>query len=138
MRALRLTILSLLAMLPALLNASAPKEEEANPLGFEYVPLAPNLVVSFGEEARMGFLRVEVSIRVASAAAEALKHHMPAIRHELIMLFSRQNADSLAAPKREELRLAALEAVRKLLEEAGKVPPEEIQDLMFPSFMIQR
>lgn len=138
MRALRLITVCLLALLPALLHASAPKKEEANPLGFEYVALAPHLVVSFGEEARVGFLRVEVSIRVASAAAEALKHHMPAIRHELIMLFSRQSAETLAAAKREELRLAALEAVRTLLAEAGKVPAEEVQDLMFPSFMIQR
>ena len=33
---------------------------------------------------------------------------------------------------------AALESVRKLLAEAGKVPTEEVQDLMFPSLMIQR
>jgi flagellar FliL protein len=138
MRLLRVIALCLVGLMPALAYASAPPKEEANPLGFEYVPLAPHLVVSFGEEARVGFLRVEVSIRVASAAAEALKHHMPAIRHELIMLFSRQTAESLAAPKREELRVAALEAVRNLLAEAGKVPSEEVQDLMFPSFMIQR
>lgn len=138
MRAVRLIVLCLFGLWPALLHASAPAKEEANPLGFEYVALAPNLVVSFGEDARIGFLRVEVSIRVASAAAEALKHHMPAIRHELIMLFSRQTPETLAAAKREELRLAALESVRKLLAEAGKVPTEEVQDLMFPSLMIQR
>ena len=64
---------------------------------------------------------------------------MPAIRHELIMFFSAQAPEVLvAADKREGLRTEALEKMRKLLEEAGHVKPEEVEDLLFTEFFTQR
>lgn len=106
---------------------------------FQYIELNPGFTVSFGTTGRVGYLKAGVSLRVANAAAPAVALHMPAIRHELIMFFSRQAPEVLvAADKREGLRTEALEKVRKLLEEAGKVKPEEVEDLLFTEFFTQR
>jgi len=138
----------LIAFLPALAFAEAKAEAEGGgegeegkgpARGFEYIALTPGFIVSFGTEGRVGYLKADVSLRVATPAAAAVELHMPAIRHELIMLLSRQSPEVLAAQdKREALRLEALERLRKFLEEAGKVKPEEIQDLLFTSFFTQR
>jgi flagellar FliL protein len=67
---------------------------------------------------------------------------MPALRHELIMLLSGQSAEALAAPEqREALRLAALEAVRRVIATAaGDAAPAQsgVTDLLFTSFILQR
>jgi flagellar protein FliL len=132
----------LIAFLPSLAfaEAKAEGEEAKGPArGFEYIALTPGFIVSFGAEGRVGYLKADVSLRVATPAAAAVELHMPAIRHELIMLLSRQPPEVLTAQdKREALRLEALEHLRKFLEEAGKVKPEEIQDLLFTSFFTQR
>lgn len=123
----------------ALASGGGEKKEEANPRGFEYVALQPPFVVNFGTEGRVSYLKAEVSLRVATPAAEAVTVHMPAIRHELIMLFSRQTPEALAgAETREALRVSALEAVRALLVEAGGIKADQVQDLLFTSFLTQR
>jgi flagellar FliL protein len=142
----RLLAVILIAVLPALAFVEAKASggeggaaDKAPDRGFAYIPLTPGLIVSFGTEGRVGYLKVDVSLRVATPAAAAIELHMPAIRHELIMLLSRQPPEVLTAQdKREALRLEALEHLRKFLEEAGKVKPEEIQDLLFTSFFTQR
>lgn len=139
MPARRLLLAAVLALLPLLALGAAKKEPEVNPRGFEYIALAPPFVVNFGSEGRVGFLKAEVSLRVASPAVAAVNLHMPAIRHELIMLLSRQSPEDLAAPdKREPLRTSALEAVRALLVAGGGVEAEQLQDLLFTSFLTQR
>jgi flagellar basal body-associated protein FliL len=127
------------AVLPAVALASAPAKEEAPAHPFQYIELKPALTVSFGTTGRTGYLKAGISLRVANAAAPAVELHMPAIRHELIMFFSRQTPEVLAAPdKREGLRTEALENMRKLLGEAAQVKPEEVEDLLFTEFFTQR
>lgn len=127
------------AVLPAVALASAPAKEEAPAHPFQYIELKPALTVSFGTTGRVGYLKAGISLRVANAAAPAVELHMPAIRHELIMFFSRQTPEVLAAPdKREGLRTEALENMRKLLGEAAQVKPEEVEDLLFTEFFTQR
>ncbi len=130
------------AVLPAVALASGGEEggEGAAPAHpFQYIELKPGLTVSFGTTGRMGYLKAGVSLRVANAAAPAVELHMPAIRHDLIMFFSRQTPEVLIAPdKREGLRTEALENMRKLLGEAAQVKPEEVEDLLFTEFFTQR
>lgn len=129
----------LLACLPGLGQASAPSKEEAPSHPFQYIEMKPGFTVSFGTTGKIGYLKAGVSLRVANAAAPAVELHMPAIRHELLMLFSRQTPEALVAPeKREPLRLEALEAMRKLLVDAAQVKPEEVEDLLFTEFFTQR
>lgn len=138
----RLLVALLLAVFPAMSFASSGGEggESAAPARpFQYIELKPGFTVSFGTTGRVGYLKAGVSIRVANAAAPAVELHMPAIRHELIMFFSRQAPEVLTAPdKREGLRTEALENMRKLLVDAAQVKPEEIEDLLFTEFFTQR
>jgi flagellar FliL protein len=144
----RRACLMLLCLLPlTALAKSAEKAEEGGP-GFEYIEMTPAFVVNFGAAGRIGYLKTDVSLRVSAETAGAVRLHMPALRHELIMLLSSQSAEALAAPEqREALRLAALEAVRKVIAAAAGHPPAAgdakpaetgVQDLLFTSFILQR
>jgi len=130
----RRACLTLLCLLPLLAQAkSAEKTEEGEQAG----PAA--FVVNFGTSGRIGYLKTDVSLRVSAAAVDAVELHMPALRHELIMLLSNQSAESLAAPaEREALRLAALEAVRRVIAAAAGDAQAGVQDLLFTSFILQR
>lgn len=138
----RRACLMLLCLLPLMAQAkSAEKAEEGGP-DFEYIEMQPAFVVNFGTSGRIGYLKTEVSLRVAAEAVAAVELHMPALRHELIMLLSGQSAEALAAPEqREALRLAALEAVRRVIAAAtGDAAPAQsgVTDLLFTSFILQR
>ena len=144
----RRACLMLLCLVPLLAQAKSAQEkaEEGGP-GFEYIEMTPAFVVNFGTTGRIGYLKTDVSLRVSAQAADAVELHMPALRHELIMLLSSQSAEALAAPEqREALRLAALEAVRKVIAAAAGSPPAVgdagaqtgVQDLLFTSFILQR
>jgi flagellar FliL protein len=135
---LRALLVSIGLMFSAATLASAPPKEEASTRSFAYVSMEPAFVVNVGEKGPVGYLRADISLRVENAALEAVKHHMPVLRHELIILLSRQAQERLEAmPTREEVRLEALEVVRRILKEADGIE-EGVTDLMFTSFLIQR
>jgi flagellar FliL protein len=139
MRILGVLVLALLTAQIPVAWAAAKKEEAPNTRGFEYLELKPGFVVNVGTTGRVGFLKADVSLKVASAAKAAMEEHMPAIRHELIMLLSRQDEAALGAGEpRETLRLAALEAVRVLMVQAAAIEAEDVQDLLFTAFLMQR
>lgn len=137
---LKHTLIALLCwfLLPVQIHANTEQEEPAaDAHGFKYVEMTPPLVVNVGETGRVGFLKAEVSLRVQSEALGSVELHMPALRHELIMLLSRQSEEALrAAPAREALRLEALESMRKAIKDADGT--EGITDLLFTSFLVTR
>lgn len=115
----------------------------------QYVEMLPAFVVNIGSTGRIVYLKAEVSLRTSKHAAAALSYHMPLLRHEMIMLLSRQTPESLASPEeRETLRLKALEMLRLALAQAGPTPEsvntkdvttgDDIEDLLFTSFITQR
>lgn len=144
----RRACLMLLCLLPLVAQAKSAEKAAAGGPDFEYIEMTPAFVVNFGTTGRIGYLQTDVSLRVSAQAATAVERHMPALRHELIMLLSSQSAETLQAPEqREALRLAALEAVRKVIaaaagnpSTAGDASPAEtgVQDLLFTSFILQR
>lgn len=144
----RRACLTLLCLLPLLTQAKSAEKAQPDTPGFEYIEMMPAFVVNFGTTGRIGYLKAEVSLRVSAQAADAVDLHMPALRHELIMLLSSQSAEALTSPQqREALRLAALEAVRKVVAAAAGSPPADgdaklpetgVQDLLFTSFILQR
>ena len=102
-----------------------------------YVDMTPPFVVSIGHSGRIGYLKAGVSLRVEEKAATAVELHMPALRHELVLLLSRQQAAALEQVEgRERLRNEALESVRRVLSENANA--EGIEDLLFTSFIVQR
>jgi flagellar protein FliL len=122
------------------LRAEEEKAEgKPNTRGYEYLALNPGFVVNFGTTGRVGFLKADVSLRVTGAGKAAVGANLPAIRHELIMLLSRQDEAALNSPEqREALRLAALGAVRALLVAAAGTEAGDVQDLLFTTFLTQR
>jgi flagellar protein FliL len=138
MHLLRVLLVSICCLCSTATLASSAPKEEASTRTFAYVSMEPAFVVNVGDTGPVGYLRADISLRVENAALDAVKHHMPVLRHELILLLSRQAQEKLEAmPTREEVRLEALEAVRRILKEADGIE-EGVTDLMFTSFLIQR
>ncbi len=97
-----------------------------------------SLVANYGGTGKLKFLRTEISLRVSSKEIQQLvQYHLPALRHVIIMLMSKQTDEAFASVEsKNELRLQALAEAKKVMqEEEGQ---EYIDDLLFSSFFIQR
>ncbi len=108
------------------------------PAPAQYVALEPAFVVNLDGGGASRFLQVEVQLMTRDAtSATDLETHAPAIRANLLMLFSQQQADSLGSRAgKEKLQAAALAEVNRLLKaETGK--PKAAEALMFTSFVMQ-
>lgn len=127
-----------LAFLTLALAFSAMAQEEGAE-GQIYVPLSQPLVVNYGGPGRLKYLRAEISVRVEDGSdAAIIRHHMPLIRHKMVMLFSRQGEETVNTQAgREQLRQMALsETNEALAQEEGR---EGIAtDLVFRNFVVQR
>lgn len=97
------------------------------------------LLVNLADTSEADFLQVEVQLLTSSPELEAkVKAHMPALRHALLTLFSQQKSPELkTAQGREQLRQQALAEVRKVLEKQAEIDPDEVEDLLFTSFIMQ-
>jgi flagellar FliL protein len=95
-------------------------------------------VVNFGGEGNARYLQVMVEAMTRDAPTlELLKNNEPAVRNDLVVLFSSQtDATLMSTDGKEKLRAAALEAVRKVIsEEGGKA--SMVESVYFTSFVIQ-
>jgi flagellar FliL protein len=107
------------------------KEEET---GIGYMEIKPKFTVNLAEPRK--YLLVNLQLLVEGAEIrEKITKNMPAIKHELIMLYSGRASDSLqTVEQREALRKETLESIQKLLEKSGKV--EGLNDVFFTEFLI--
>lgn len=137
----------MIAMVSVLPGAQAQDEgaEGAGPVKARpiYLPLKPPFVVNYGGKGRLKYLKAELSVRVKdSSAANSVRHHMPLIRNNLVLLFSKQTDEDIDTQEGKELlRQSALEEIRTVvLEEDGERPDGEegIVDLYFNNFVIQK
>lgn len=129
-------VLSVLLTLPAV----AEEEGGGQASSVQYHELTPAFVANFGDgnEKKLKFLKAGISVRVSSGSAiDALMNHDALVRHEIVMLLSRQTDDALASSAgQEKVRVAALKAVQAALEE--ETGDGQIDDLLFTSFVVQR
>lgn len=123
--------------------ASAKKEEgegkEGGAATSEYVPITPALVANYGAPGTIHYLKADLALRVTGGptAQAAVLHHMPYVRHVLIMLLSDQTEESLATMEaKEKLRQDALVAVQQVMQQEEGKPL--VDDLLFSSFIVQR
>lgn len=104
----------------------------------EYMDIKPALITNYGGPGPIHFLKAEITLRLSKTAdaAETVAHHLPRIRHELIMLLSRQSEENLESMQgKEQLRQDALAAVQKVMkDESGN---KNVEDLLFTNFVIQ-
>jgi flagellar FliL protein len=126
-----------LLTIPAVL--AQEEGEETVVVSSSYVDLKPAFVVNYGGVGRLRYLKADIALRVGSdqKGPSSIRHHMPYIRHALVMLMSRASEEDLSSMEgRELLRQNALEAVREvLLKEEGE---HFVEDLLFNSFIVQR
>lgn len=120
--------------------AAEAGEEGAAPssAGAIYVPLKPAFVVNYGGPGRLKYIKADISVRLQDAdAANSVRHHMPYIRNNLVMLFSAQTDESLGSQEgKEALRREALEEVRNVILQEDH--QEGVIDLYFNAFLIQK
>ncbi len=122
-------------LLPGLAQA-----EEANGAYVEYIELQPPFIANYGGPGPLKYLKAEVSIKVTSVESEVnIKFHMAPLRHELVMLLSRQTRDTVStAAGREQVRQKAQEKLRQVMVgEFGETGYDMINDLLFTSFVTQ-
>jgi len=119
---------------------AAEGEEAVETEEIRYIELRPTFVTNFGfsTDGRLKFLKADVSARVNTRdAASAVKYHLPAVRHTLVHLFSRQDESTVATSEgREAMRVEAIAELRALLEAEEGEP--FVEDVLFTNFILQR
>ena len=117
---------------------AADDEEEQAPVESSYVSLGEPMVLNLtSKTSRLTFLQISADVLVGNSDAEdAIKTHVPAIRHKLIMLLSEQDAANIKSPaKREEIRQQATAEVIALIENLSG--NREETEVLFSSILVQ-
>lgn len=118
---------------------AAKQVEKAKPLAPAiYFKYDPAFVVNFGGEGSARYLQVMVEAMTRDPqVAEIIKNNEPAVRNDLVLLFSSQdNATLLSAEGKEKLRQSTLEVIRKVVAAEGG-DPKLVENVYFTSFVIQ-
>lgn len=116
----------------------AADDASERPDGAIYLPLKPTFVVNYGGKGRLRYLRADITVRVdGPEAASSVRHHLPYIRNNLVMLFASQTDASLESQAgKEALRQEALAEVRAVLQqEDGR---GGVVDVYFDNLVIQK
>ncbi len=130
--------------------AFSEEEEEAAAEGEEgevvveaqaiYLPLKPPFVINYGGAGRLRFLKTEVSVRVTTIdAANSVRSHMPFVRNNLLMLFASQTNQTVSSQDgKQKIRADALEEIRDIVEREEQTPREDIVEVFFNNFIVQK
>jgi len=112
-----------------------PEEEEKGPA--VYLPMEPPFVVNFDGEGKARFLQITVELMNRDEPQlTAAQLHMPAIRNQLMLLFSSQNYSAISTVEgKEALRAEALTTIQTILEEEMDDPV--VENIYFTSFVMQ-
>ncbi len=120
-------------------EANVEEAAEIQPKGDPiYVSLDPAFVVNFlDKHARTKFLKAELNVVTYDEDVQAaIAKHMPVIRNNLILLFSRQLYEDLVPHEgKETLRAEALAQVQTVIQQQLGKPG--VEDLFFTSFVMQ-
>ncbi len=135
-KSIELLLSALLFVLPGL--AQAAEEEDALKVQPSYVSLGKPMVLNLSTHGkRLTFLQVSADVLVKDDdAKEVVETHIPAIRHELILLLSEQLASDMKSPtKREEIRQLALVNIRSRIEDLSG--NKDIEEVLFSEILVQ-
>ena len=129
---LLVVVLSLLFISVAVANEEAKESTSATGVmaGIEYIEMAPKFSVNLADPKKVMLVNVQLLVEGAGAF-KAIKKHMPALRHELIMLYSgRLSEDLQTMEQREALRQETTKVIRETLEkmEGPKKPDAEAEE----------
>lgn len=140
MRITPLLLIFLLLVLPFSLSAAVEKKTtEASvaerPKVAVYHELSPPLVVNVQGKAH--YMRCDVQLMTRDEGKLAnIVLHSPALRHELLLLFSDQQGQDIKDTKgKEKLRKDALKALQGVMKQI--VDDDSIEDLYFTSYFVE-
>ncbi|MFK7914513.1 MAG: flagellar basal body-associated FliL family protein [Pseudomonadales bacterium] len=132
----------LVAGLLLIAGSAALAEEAAAPADVElrYLELKPTFVTNYGlnTSPRLKYIKTDIAVRVAGLQGESMAmEHLPALRHALVMLLSRQSDEQIATGGAREL---VREEAKQLLNEILTAESGEpyVHDLLFTNFIVQR
>ncbi|PKM13327.1 MAG: flagellar basal body protein FliL [Gammaproteobacteria bacterium HGW-Gammaproteobacteria-3] len=110
------------------------EDEKASEPVMEYLEMTPKFTVNLA--GRRKYLMINVQLMIEGAEnLDKVKKHMPALRHELIMLFSGRSENELASmEQREALRQESIEAIRKTLDKLAD--SDGFRDVFFTEFLL--
>lgn len=106
----------------------------------DYIELEPHFITNVGPaEGKISYLKVMVTLRASKETTRpAVEAHMSRIRHELVMLFGEQTElEKISGNEgREYLRQEAKKQINTVLE--AQQTGEQIDEVLFTEFVIQR
>lgn len=109
------------------------KEEGSGPV-IEYLEMTPKFTVNLSEPRKYLMINVQLLVEGAEAVAK-IKKHMPALRHELIMLYTGRVSDQLQTmEQREALRQETVITIRKALEKLEN--SDGFRDVFFTEILV--
>ena len=102
-----------------------------------YIPFEPAFVVNFSKPGKAKFLQISMQAMTRNPDVPALvQMHMPAIRNNLVLLFSSQSFESVSTSEgKNELREKALSTIQEILEEESGDPG--VEAVYFTSIVMQ-
>ncbi len=103
-----------------------------------YLSLGEPLVLNLSSQrSRNTYLQLTADVLIRDSDSEAIiKTHIPAMRHQLIVLLSEQSENDMKSPeKREEIRKTATAEIKALITELSN--NKDIGDVLFSSFLVQ-
>ena len=124
---------------PKVADAGKPAAQAASARAAAiYYKFDPAFVVNFGSEGNSRYLQITLeAMSRDQSVIDAIKNNEPAIRNDLVLLYSAQQPEALLAPEgKEKLRQATLDAVRKTIVAEG-ARAEAVEAVYFTSFVIQ-
>ncbi len=118
--------------------AVASAAPAAKPRAAIYYKFDPAFVVNFGGEGSARYFQVTVeAMSRDQAVLDVLKNNEPAVRNDLVLLYSSQDsATLLSTDGKEKLRAQTLAAIRRVLDEEG-ADGKLVEQVYFTSFVIQ-
>lgn len=132
----RLLGLSLIALL--VLNfAGAPLAVAEDTEKPSYVDLEPAFTLNYGDPTKTHYFQAAITLKARdSVAALEISAHSDAIRHRIIMVFSRQPAENIrsASGRDSILEQTLYELQQLMMEETGSAMVDRV---LFTSFFVQ-
>ncbi|PCJ46967.1 MAG: flagellar basal body rod protein [Moraxellaceae bacterium] len=122
--------------LTIILSSTAIAESGEDGDGVQYIPLSPAIITNY-QSPQLRYVKAEITLQVSGTpTAQAIERHLPYIRHNLVMLFSRQEEENLSTPEgKSQLKEDSLEAIVATLESEGE--PAEVEAILFTSFIVE-
>jgi flagellar FliL protein len=108
-------------------------EPEGDPI---YLPLSPAFVVNFEHNGAIRYLQLGMqAMSYDQAAVDKVEANMPAVRNNLILMFSAQDYEVLNTVEgKENLRKEVLDSINKVVRLSGE---SAVNDVFFTSFVVQ-